>query len=80
MIGTKYTKPVAKGILRHYTDEIGKVGIDMTGEIRPGTGGSIYLTPDRYGSASEAQRRLALPRRPVEYYFVPGQRRRCDGA
>lgn len=71
MAGTEHTKPVAKGVLRHYTDEIGKAGIEMTGEIRPGTEGSIYLTPDQFGSASEAQRRLALPRLPVGYYFVP---------
>jgi len=64
-------------VLYHYTDDVGQVSIRLSGRILPrGEGeGAIYLTPDAYASAAEAQSRLAMTRvRPTGYFEVPVSR------
>lgn len=48
--------------------------IERSGEFRPDAKGELFFTPDRYGSASEAQRWLALPTKPEVYFDVPVSR------
>jgi hypothetical protein len=60
--------------LRHYTDDVGKEGIEMSGSIDPGRDGHVYLTAEEYESAAEAMQRLALPRLPFGYYEIPEDR------
>lgn len=60
--------------LRHYTDAVGKEGIEMAGYIDPGLDGRVYVTADEYESAGEAMRKLALPRRPAGCYVIPRDR------
>jgi hypothetical protein len=65
----------AEGVLRHYTTEQGARGIQADGEIAPGAeSGRVYLTPDQYGSALEAQQQLALKESPFGYFEVPFSR------
>jgi len=52
----------------------GREGIEMSGLILPGRNGRVYVTPDEYDTADEAQRRLALHRRPTGYFEVPRAR------
>lgn len=62
--------PKNKGItLRHYTDEAGYAGIMHDGEIQP-RNGFVWLTPDYYSSAADAQAKLALSSRPIGYFSV----------
>jgi hypothetical protein len=56
--------------IRHYTDDVGRVAIEKTGFISPGRDGYAYFTSDRYASATEAMRKLALPRLPAGYFEI----------
>lgn len=71
---TEQGKEVAEGVFRHYTDAVGRDGIEMSGQISPGPSGRLYLTPDFYDQGSEAQTMLALPHRPVGYFEIPVER------
>lgn len=57
--------------LRHYTDDVGRKGIQEAGLIFPGRDGRVYLTSDDYENGQEALWRLALPRVPTAYLQVP---------
>jgi hypothetical protein len=67
----RHDKTSGDVVLRHYTDEAGKEGIETTGTISPGPDGRVYFTEDAYRRASDAQAKLALPRRPTGYFEVP---------
>ncbi len=60
--------------LRHYTDDIGRRGIERLGLITPGADGLVYLTPDSYDSAAAARAFLALNRTPSGYLEIPEER------
>jgi hypothetical protein len=62
------------GVLRHYTDDVGRVGIESSGAIRPGADGRVYVTPTRYSGGAQAQAELALGRTPTGYFEVPRAR------
>lgn len=61
-------------ILLHYTDEVGRQGIERSGEILPGSTGRVYLTTDSYATGAEAQQGLAMSRTPTGYFEVPTAR------
>lgn len=62
--------------LRHYTDNVGREGIEGAGWIYPGLDELVYLTPDEYDDPNEATKRLALPRVPSGYFEIPSDRLR----
>lgn len=64
-------KTTGEVVLRHYTHDAGKEGIEATGTISAGSDGRVYFTEDVYARASDAQAKLALPRRPTGYFEVP---------
>jgi len=66
----------ASSTVRHYTTSERARQIEKSGEIRPGASGKAYFTPDRYSSATDAQRGLALPTKPEGYFEVPLSRLR----
>jgi RHS repeat-associated protein len=59
-------------VLRHYTDVPGAITNDRV--IRLGSEGKIWLTPDKYTSASEAQKALAVDKNLRGYFEIPIER------
>jgi RHS repeat-associated protein len=57
--------------LYHFTNQVGRLGIDASGFIAPGRSGRVYLSPLPYNTADSAQRALSLPRTPTGYYMIP---------
>jgi hypothetical protein len=58
--------------LRHYTTSDAAASISKSGEISPSpTSGTIWTTPDVYGSGADAQSSLALPNTPDGYFEFP---------
>lgn len=62
------------GVLRHYSDDVGRAGIEGSGVIRPGADGRVYVTPTRYGSGAQAQAEIAFGRTPTGYFEIPESR------
>ncbi len=60
--------------MRHYTDDIGRRGIERLGLITPSADGRVYLSPDAYVSGVDARDRLALRGTPTGYFVVPDDR------
>jgi hypothetical protein len=58
-------------VLYHYTTDAGAIGITEDQEITPGKSGAVYLTPDLYGTAEEAEDKLALDQEPTGYFAIP---------
>jgi hypothetical protein len=61
-------------VLRHYTTDQGRIGIQADGVIRTGLSGRIYFTPTVYTSAASALADLALPQTPAGYFEIPRDR------
>ena len=57
--------------IAHYTTDAGAIGITEDQEITPGKSGAVYLTPDLYGTAEEAEDKLALDQEPTGYFAIP---------
>jgi hypothetical protein len=66
--------PADDGLLRHYTTEEGRIGIQSRGQIRVGGTGRIFLTPTVYSSAGTALSELAMPSTPAGYFEIPRDR------
>jgi hypothetical protein len=70
----------ASATVRHYTTSKAAEAIAGEGYIRPGSQGKVWLTPDRYATAEEAQARLALENKPEGYFEIPASRVREPSA
>lgn len=65
---------LADDVFFHYTDDVGRMGIQGSELLRPGASGRTFLSPTRYSGAGHAQAELALPRTPTGYFEIPASR------
>lgn len=72
--GGSLAEDAAGQTFRHYTDEVGRAGIQREGSIAPGADGRVYVTTDDYASGEAAQAGLALRRTPTGYFEIPAGR------
>jgi hypothetical protein len=56
-------------VVFHYTSCQAAQEIAISGRLRPGRDGKVYLTDDMYGRGVDAARLLAIPNKAVELVF-----------
>jgi RHS repeat-associated protein len=61
-------------VVRHYTGELGALGIERDASIRTSADGIVYLTTDVYSNGADAQAGLNLDNAPTGYFEIPSDR------